>query len=65
MVLKRQATVVGVGRAQRSARESVDEIMDMDFTHFFLWWNFVNGISDESLKEEYEFTVHLLEKYRG
>lgn len=58
----------------RDSDEGFQQVLDMSFKYFFLWWrsrghNFVNGVSDESLKEEYdktyEFACELLHKYRG
>lgn len=58
----------------RDVDEGAEEVLQMPFTHQFLWWrsrgqNFVNGVTEESLRDEfdrtYEFACHLLRDHKG
>lgn len=58
----------------RDTDEGFEKVLDMDFKYFMFWWrsrgqNFVNGVTEQSLKEEYDatysFCCDLIRKYSG
>jgi hypothetical protein len=58
----------------RDTDEGFEQVLDMDFKYFMFWWrsrgqNFVNGVTEQSLMEEYDatysFCCDLLRKYSG